>query len=229
MRVMNIERIRKLKKMSRKKLSDLSGFHAITIFVYESGKQKPSHKYLEFCSLYFGYTYDSLCDYETEKELEPFKNKAFRVLEIYRIIYKMSYRELYNMLLLGIFGSTYGGKTDKEALSYVDENTLKNIIIDNINMRIKSISFEYFGFEKTPNGRFDETKELITPDIYANFVKAQNLGNKAKILANKGGGLDAEILEALQGVNDDVKKVILALLNQLKSTQADNKSIDKQG
>ena len=228
MRIRNLERVRKFNKMSRRKLSDLSGFPASTIVVYENGRIKPSHKYLEFCSLYFGYSYESLCDYETEKELEPFKNKAFRVLEIYRIMHKMSYRELYNMLLLPIFGSTHLGKTDKEALSCANEDALKNIIINNIDIGIKSISFEYFGFGETPKGIFDEKKELITPKIYANFVKTEDVGNEAKELANKGAGLDAEILEALQGVNDDAKKSILALLNQLKSTQADNKSIDKQ-
>ena len=215
----NLERVRKFNKMSRRELSDLSGFPASTIVVYENGRLKPSHKYLEFCSLYFGYTYESLCDYEIEKELEPFKNKAFRVLEIYRIIQKMSYCQIYSKLFLSFLGFIPDINENKakvkEVLSSTDENSLKNLIIKNLNVR--SSSFEYFGFEKEPNAELDEAKELITPEIYANFVKAQNLGNEAKILANKGGGLDAEIFEALQGVNDNVKKSILALLNQLKS------------
>lgn len=219
MRIRNLEQVRKFKRMSRRKLSDLSGFPASTIVVYENGRIKPSHKYLEFCSLYFGYSYESLYDYETEKALEPFKNKAFRVLEIYRIIQKMSYCQIYSKLFLSFLGSIPDMNENKarvkEVLSSTDENSLKNLIIKNLNVR--SSSFEYFGFEKEPNAELDEAKELITPEIYANFVKAQNLGNEAKILANKGGSLDAEIFEALQSVNDNVKKSILALLNQLKS------------
>lgn len=99
-KMINLLRLRIFKKMSRKELSDLSGFPASTIVIYENGKQKPSHKYLEFYSLYFGYTYEYLYDYETEKALEPFKNKAFRVLEIYRIIHKMNYHQLYSKLSL---------------------------------------------------------------------------------------------------------------------------------
>ncbi|MCI7548958.1 MAG: helix-turn-helix domain-containing protein [Campylobacter sp.] len=229
----NIEllRSRNPKKTTRRELSDLSGFPTSTIVVYENGKQKPSHKYLEFCSLYFGYTYECLYDYETEKALEPFKNKAFRVLEIYRIIHKINYHQLYSKLSLDnkpifysynspVLNKDKKEEQIKEELSSMNENELKNLIIKHLNVR--EDSFEHFGFEKEPNVKIDETKELITPDIYANFVKAQNLGNKAKILANKGGGLDVEILEALQGVNDDIKKVILTLLNLLKGGKMNN-------
>ena len=229
----NIEllRSRNPKKTTRGELSDLSGFPTSTIVVYENGKQKPSHKYLEFCSLYFGYTYECLYDYETEKALEPFKNKAFRILEIYRIIHKMNYHQLYSKLSLDnkpifysynspVLNKDKKEEQIKEELSSMNENELKNLIIKHLNVR--EDSFEHFGFEKEPNVKIDETKELITPDIYANFVKAQNLGNKAKILVNKGGGLDAEILEALQGVNDDIKKVILTLLNLLKGGKMNN-------
>ncbi|WP_086224885.1 helix-turn-helix domain-containing protein [Campylobacter devanensis] len=226
--MINLLRLRIFKKMSRKELSDLSGFPVSTIVVYENGKQKPSHKYLEFCLLYFGYTYECLYDYEIEKALEPFKNKAFRVLEIYRIIHKMNYHQLYSKLSLDNKSILYSYNSPvlnkdkkeeqiKEELSSMNENELKNLITKHLNAR--EDSFERFGFEKETNVKIDETKELITPDIYANFVKAQNLGNKAKIIANKGSGLDAEILEALQGVNDDVKKVILTLLKLLKGAK----------
>lgn len=229
--MINLLRLRIFKKMSRKELSDLSGFPASTVVIYENGKQKPSHKYLEFCSLYFGYTYECLYDYEIEKALEPFKNKAFRVLEIYRIIHKMNYHQLYSKLSLDNKSILYSYNSPvlnkdkkeeqiKEELSSMNENELKNLITKHLNVR--EDSFERFGFEKETNVKIDETKELITPDIYANFVKAQNLGNKAKIIANKGSGLDAEILEALQGVNDDVKKVILTLLNLLKGGKMNN-------
>ncbi len=227
-KMINLLRLRIFKKMSRKELSDLSGFPVSTIVVYENGKQKPSHKYLEFCLLYFGYTYECLYDYEIEKALEPFKNKAFRVLEIYRIIHKMNYHQLYSKLSLDNKSILYSYNSPvlnkdkkeeqiKEELSSMNENELKNLITKHLNAR--EDSFERFGFEKETNVKIDETKELITPDIYANFVKAQNLGNKAKIIANKGSGLDAEILEALQGVNDDVKKVILTLLKLLKGAK----------
>ncbi|WP_086243173.1 helix-turn-helix domain-containing protein [Campylobacter devanensis] len=226
--MINLLRLRIFKKMSRKELSDLSGFPASTIVIYENGKQKPSHKYLEFYSLYFGYTYEYLYDYETEKALEPFKNKAFRVLEIYRIIHKMNYHQLYSKLSLDNKSILYSYNSPvlnkdkkeeqiKEELSSMNENELKNLITKHLNAR--EDSFERFGFEKETSVKIDETKELITPDIYANFVKAQNLGNKAKIIANKGNGLDAEILEALQGVNDDIKKVILTLLKLLKGAK----------
>lgn len=227
-KMINLLRLRIFKKMSRKELSDLSGFPASTIVIYENGKQKPSHKYLEFYSLYFGYTYEYLYDYETEKALEPFKNKAFRVLEIYRIIHKMNYHQLYSKLSLDNKSILYSYNSPvlnkdkkeeqiKEELSSMNENELKNLITKHLNVR--EDSFERFGFEKETSVKIDETKELITPDIYANFVKAQNLGNKAKIIANKGNGLDAEILEALQGVNDDIKKVILTLLKLLKGAK----------
>lgn len=196
-KILNLLRLRIFKKMSHKELSDLSGFPVITIVVYENGKQKPSHKYLEFCLLYFGYTYECLYDYEIEKALEPFKNKAFRVLEIYRIIHKMNYHQLYSKLSLDnkpifySYNSPVLNKDKKEELSSMNENELKNLITKHLNVRENS--FEHFGFEKETNVKIDERKELITPDIYANFVKAQNLGNKAKIIANKGGSLDAEI------------------------------------
>lgn len=173
--MINLLRLIIFKKMSRKELSDLSGFPASTIVIYENCKQKPSHKYLEFCSLYFGYTYECLYDYETEKALEPFKNKAFRVLEIYRIIHKMNYHQLYSNLSLDNKSILYSYNSPvlnkdkkeeqiKEELSSMNENELKNLITKHLNVR--KDSFEHFGFEKETNVKIDETKELITPDIY---------------------------------------------------------------
>lgn len=53
-----LEEIRKEHKLSRKGLEEISGFKARTIESYEKGQNQPSREYIEFISLYFGYTED---------------------------------------------------------------------------------------------------------------------------------------------------------------------------
>ncbi|MCZ6133635.1 helix-turn-helix transcriptional regulator [Campylobacter ureolyticus] len=70
-----LEKIRKNAKLSRRALSDISGFNERTILSYERAERLPSDRYLEFVSLYFGYTKESILNDKSDLvKLDKFVN-----------------------------------------------------------------------------------------------------------------------------------------------------------
>ena len=79
--------IRKDNKLSRKKLSDLSGFKEPTIVSYEKGLRRVSDKYITFISLYFNVSEDFIRgNIEMKLVYDPLK----RVLLMYKDIYNFN-------------------------------------------------------------------------------------------------------------------------------------------
>lgn len=70
-----LEKIRKNAKLSRRALSDISGFNERTILSYERAERLPNDRYLEFVSLYFGYTKESILNDKSDLiKLDKFVN-----------------------------------------------------------------------------------------------------------------------------------------------------------
>ena len=87
--------IRKNSKLSRRKLSDLSGFKEPTIVGYEKGLRKPSEEYIRFISLYFNVLEEYIKGLNEQKEeYTPLK----RVFLMYQDIYSYSDSEMANLL-----------------------------------------------------------------------------------------------------------------------------------
>ena len=78
-----LAKMRKDAKLSRRELADISGFNERTILAFETDERQPSFKYLQFCSLYFGYEPESIQD--NAKELEKMSENE-QVLGIYKEI-----------------------------------------------------------------------------------------------------------------------------------------------
>jgi transcriptional regulator with XRE-family HTH domain len=88
-------KIRKSHKLSRKALSNLSGFKEPTIVGYENGKRKPSEEYIRFIGLYFNVSEDFIKGVNSEnEEYTPLK----RTLLMYQGIYNYSDKEMGSLL-----------------------------------------------------------------------------------------------------------------------------------
>lgn len=61
-----LEFIRKSEKLTRRALSELSGFNERTILSYERAERTPSDDYITFISAYFGYDKNSILDNNME-------------------------------------------------------------------------------------------------------------------------------------------------------------------
>jgi transcriptional regulator with XRE-family HTH domain len=76
--------IRKNSNLSRKKLSDLSGFKEPTIVGYEKGLRKPSDEYIRFISLYFNASEDFIRGISKDnKAYTPLKRTLLMYQDIY--------------------------------------------------------------------------------------------------------------------------------------------------
>ncbi len=103
-----LEEIRKENKLSRKAMEELSGFKASTIESYERGVRKPSDKYIEFISLYFGYTENyikglidnanELIEEHIRENEDIFGYSKDENFDIYRIISNVSYYDYFNQI-----------------------------------------------------------------------------------------------------------------------------------
>lgn len=100
--------IRKQHKLSRKGIEHLSGFKERTIASYERGEREPSKEYLEFISLYFGYSTGYL-----EGSTQGMIGRVCQTFSIYERIYDYDDIKMADLL-------------DMEALEYTD---LKNEIV----------------------------------------------------------------------------------------------------
>jgi len=179
--------IRKDSKLSRKKLSNLSGFKERTILSYERGENKPSNKYIRFVSLYFNISEDFIVG---NIEMKLVINSVKRVILMYQDIYNFTDSDLKdlfyenNLNYVKIIDSFYYG----ERLHISEE--LK--IAEKLNIKPSS-----FGWDKTSDiykkwNMFFNSKEehkqfiklvliqeekgiLLDNNYYADMIKKRNL------------------------------------------------------
>jgi len=86
---------RKKHKLSRKKMSELSGFNERTIVTYEDGSRKVSNKYITFISLYFNVSEEYINGVTNKnEEYTPLK----RTFLMYQDIYNCTDKEMGNLL-----------------------------------------------------------------------------------------------------------------------------------
>lgn len=189
--------IRKSAKLSRAKLSKISGFNARTIESYENTKTPPSDEYVRFCSLYFGYRISTIKhDYYTIEAMSP----AEQTIKIYGAMSGYSNYKLHRLI------------------NFLDYKNADDLIEDKSFEDLLDFSFK----EKTEQELNESiehcniNKDEFCAEKYAEFIKNKNI-KRQKGLENS---LDLEILELLYNVNDDIKKSIITLL---KAQQNQNK------
>lgn len=107
-----LEKIRKERKLSRRGLHDISGFKEPTIVSYEKGINQPSNEYLDFVSLYFGYTKDSILDDKTPK-LEKM-DKIVNTLLMYQSIFNYTDDKMQKLLKGALFVTDMDNFDEKE-------------------------------------------------------------------------------------------------------------------
>ncbi|WP_170018789.1 helix-turn-helix transcriptional regulator [Campylobacter sp. RM16190] len=202
-----LEQIRRKNKITRKGLENISGFKERTIGSYERAENFPSDEYLDFISLYFGYTKDYIIKDTYEYEL----NKFVRVVLMYQSIFnytdeKMAeilkiapneYKKIYNfnnyskgliykyndLSLLGIKPSCVG--LDVEGIS-IDRLMLyyysTSHSIDEVRKAelIKKEENRIKEAEKEKKILSDLEKNglNLTPEYYASIIKKRNTPEK---------------------------------------------------
>ena len=139
--------VRKNNKLSRKKLSDLSGFKEPTIVSYEKGLRKVSKEYIKFISLYFNVS-EEYINGATNKneEYTPLK----RTFLMYQDIYNYTNKEMGNLL---DFKSN-----EKFYKEFLEEDVL-NLKNRRINLLIESL--EYLNIKPSCVGLVLPSIELI--------------------------------------------------------------------
>lgn len=96
-----LEKIRKERKISRRELHDISGFKEPTIVSYEKGINQPSNEYLDFISLYFGYTKDSILNNNSDKLVKM--DKTVNTLLMYQSIFNYTDEKMQKLLKDALF------------------------------------------------------------------------------------------------------------------------------
>lgn len=132
-----LEKIRKNAKLSRRALSNISGFNERTILSYEKAENPASDRYLEFVSLYFGYTKESILNDKSDLiKLDKFVN----CLLMYQSIFNYDDNKMAELLEIPKDIKILNIK-DETATEFYQETYIKNDekrhIIDCIETAIK--------------------------------------------------------------------------------------------
>lgn len=181
-----ITNIRKKYKLTRKELEAISGFKERNISAYERGEVNPSIDYINFISLYFGYTKESILS--DSSELAPL-DKAVRILLMYQSIFNYDDEKMAD--LLGLLGGC-----DKETAigvlysNYLNENNALSIKVPAVTLRIA----------KNLNIKFSLLSDYSLADLadsYADSVKRRHISHKAFY----------ELIERDFKVKDEIKEL----------------------
>jgi len=125
-----IMHIRKENKLTRKALSELSGFKERTILSYERKENNPPKEYIKFMSLYFNVSEDYINGVSDENK--PL-NELYRVFEMYKEIYPQNVKKMNEVF------------KKYEVLYYEDERfNIKTGAFRNI---IKELNISYSSFK----------------------------------------------------------------------------------
>jgi len=176
--------IRKENKLSRKALSELSGFNEQTIFSYERRARKPSKEYIKFMSLYFNVNEDYINGVsEDKKQLTD----IYRVFEMYRDIYNYSYFEMANLLSFNKFGLNKEHRyleLLKMDLQYPQpiKTSILSEALESLNIKPSSIEFD---FEKALKVEKDKRGEK-----FYNEERPKNIIHRINSLEEKGIKID---------------------------------------
>lgn len=214
-----LAQMRKDAKLSRRELADISGFNEHTILAYERNQNPASYEYLEFCSLYFGYTQSSITAIlyfakETKNTSYPPLEKMSeqeQILKIYQKITGLSNRNLYEMLL----------SIDQEILTIYKEfkelQPTYNPIAD--ELLASNVLEEYISkLDKKEFGSFLEFHNIdpadYTPSKYAEFVRLENTAKKLE-KSKQYSKQDLELLALLNSLDAEVKDGLKALIKTI--------------
>ena len=121
-----LAQMRKDAKLSRRELAEISGFNKRTILAFETGERQPNFKYLQFCSLYFGYEPESIQD--NAKELEKMSENE-QTLGIYK--------EIENCDFNGILENC-----DINTNDYTPSKYAEFVRLQNANQKLRKSNFE---------------------------------------------------------------------------------------
>jgi len=226
--------IRKEHKLTRKGLEGLSGFKARNIENYERGVSKPPSEYIEFMSLYFGYTIDYI-NGKSKSVLGIF----FQVVKMYQSVYNYDDKKMAELLNLNI--ESYKNEFN------INSNSIKNNIFKKHCLgkcfevleilNIKPSSAKIYKTQIEQSSIYDENKienleerysnlELkgveMTPDFYASIIKKRNSPkdnytpkDELKEIPSK----HKEILDLLSYAPDSFIDTIIEKLRTIKDSQ----------
>jgi len=235
--------IRKKHKLSRKGLESVSGFKERTIGSYERGESRVSEEYIEFMSLYFGYTEDYIHDVSSS-----LLDDGIRTILMYKSIYNYDNEKMSE--LLGFDLTDYVDFVKKNNLSRDNIHFILHLAIKlNINFynlgkklphqvqKLKKGIFnnylnsnmaKYFSeyenindFENRLNENLSSGLE-ITPEYYANIIKKRNQPKENYTPISEANELPdkyKEIIELLPFAPDSFIDTLIEKLKTLKETQ----------
>ncbi|CAA6802551.1 MAG: Unknown protein [uncultured Sulfurovum sp.] len=190
--------IRKNSKLSRKKLSDLSGFKEPTIVSYEKGLRKISDKYIQFISLYFNVSEDYIRGYKSEnEEYTPLK----RTILMYQDIYSYTDKEMGSLMDFMSDGKFYKEFLEIDVAD-IKKRNISLIIesIESLNIKPSCVGLtlptiepierkmERLGanlsddaikeYVKQNKEHFEERKEMLDKRVFIMEEKGINLNNE---------------------------------------------------
>ena len=185
--------IRRDNNMTRKALEFISGFKVRNIASYERGENQPPKEYIEFISLYFGYTEEYIKGNHTDNK---YINKTIKIILMYQSIYiyndnKMAkllqisvtdYIKLINEAYLSIGVITNYFEKKREHLNYNEK--MLNIAF-RLNIKISSFNFDFINDDNTIDNIFssylDDDTKTTTISEYIRDKALVNVNNSRGI------------------------------------------------
>lgn len=175
--------IRKKHKISRKGLEALSGFKERTIASYERGERIPSKEYLQFLSLYFNITLNSIIECNPDR----FMTQVELTLERFKYIYDLKDNDIY--AAIGLKEEEY---IKLKGSSRINENMIDSLLDIFYKFKIKPSSFGFNINERIRHKRlytfdlsesathlfheyeYNEKFTFISDEFYLSVVRKRN-------------------------------------------------------
>jgi len=224
--------IRKENKLTRKALSELSGFKEITIASYEKNLRRPSKEYIRFMSLYFHVHEDYINGLSINDVLI---NTYYRVFEMYKEIYPQNASKVDEVF------KKYDVDYSNIGLFILCENsTCINYLIKIIHeLNISFLSFSWLCENLENKIAQNEIKNipdgaiLINKEFYLSVIKKRNEPNIFIPLENKT--VDYTINLEIEKNLKDMNLKIISLNKEIEKNLKDmntkinnfNQEIDK--
>ncbi len=221
--------IRKKHKLSRNGLNELSGFKARTIESYESGQNPASKEYIEFISLFFGYSIEYIKGIN-----HSVLDRVTVIINIYQSIYNYDNKKIADILEISeneyeknfyyLSKERHTKLTDSNAFLLIEKLNIKpSCVMLSLNQIIKSAfvsNKEINNLEHRYNKLLSDGLE-ITPEYYAQIIKRRNQPKKItpniekEMIPQK----HKEILELLPYASDSFLEKLKKKLISLKEVQ----------
>jgi transcriptional regulator with XRE-family HTH domain len=240
--------IRKENKLTRKALSELSGFKEITIASYEKNIRKPSKEYIKFISLYFDVSLDYINGVSDENK--PLDN-IYRVFEMYKEIYPQNASKVDEVFEKYGISDLVNDILDLELSIFyklIKELNISRSSFDDMALFIEGMKdshdkFKMFGtaFGKRDNKLDEDEKDdeilddgiVISKEFYLSVIKKRNEPNIYIPLENKT--VDYTINLEIEKNLKDMNLKIISLNKEIEKNLKDmntkinnfNQEIDK--